>query len=522
MKSLVFFFPLLLCLASAQDRYWIFFTDKPAMSTDAPALSPRALANRARQAIVPDHRDYPVHPGYRAQLALAGVQEMRVSRWFNAVSAPLSPAQMALVHALPFVHHVQPVARLTVAHANESADIQADDYDTPNRQLSIVLLDSLHRLGYTGQGVLMAVFDNGFDNVDSMNVFAPLRARSGILAARDYVDNDWDVYSPCGAGACNHGVHCFSMIAADAPGTLVGSSPGAEFLLLRTENDFSETNQEEDNWVAAAEYADSLGAQVFSTSLGYFGMDPGATSYTAADMNGDIAIITRAADVAASRGIIVVNSAGNNGMGGISAPADADSIIAVGATDQYGQYSGYSSVGPSADGRVKPEVASMGTQNFYARNDNSIGQGSGTSYSCPIIAGLAACLLQAAPSATNMQLRDALIRSADHYQNPDIYYGYGIPNGVQALQILQATGVESAIKVVGNPNNGAFYVMIPSLAGGTTAVFSLYDAAGKQAFTQQLQAQAATAVQTPSLSPGLYYLHVQADGQTWTTTVQIQ
>lgn len=524
MKPFVLFFSLLLSVVYGQsvqqDRFWIFFTDKSGVAAE-PALSARALANRTRQGIAPDHHDLPVSAAYRSQLLQAGVQIRQVSRWFNAVSAPLSPAQQAQVLALPFVARIQPVAKLTVSRHTEAAQNQADGYDTPNRQLSIVLLDSLHSLGYTGQGVLMAVFDNGFDSVDSMGVFSTLHARNGILTTRDYVGNDNDVYETCGWGACQHGTHCFSMIAANAPGTLVGSAPDADFILLRTENDDSETNQEEDNWVAAAEYADSLGAQVFSTSLGYSTMDPGAVSYSQSDMNGDIAIITRAADLAASRGIIVVNSAGNNGLAGISAPADGDSVIAVGATDQYGAYSSYSSVGPSADGRVKPDVCTMGSMNFYARPDNSIGRGSGTSYSCPIMAGLAACLLQAAPNTTNMQMRDALIRSADHFSVPDIYYGYGIPNGIQALQILQSTAIEPTVKVIGNPNVGTFYVAIPSLQAAE-AEYNVFDAAGKKVFSQLLPVSSMTEVRIPDVAAGLYYLVVKAAGQSWATPVQIK
>jgi subtilisin family serine protease len=228
----------------------------------------------------------------------------------------------------------------------------------------------------------------------------------------------------------------FSILAASWPGRLTGSAPGASFILLRTENDSSETRQEEDNWVAAAEFADSLGADIFSTSLGYLSFDSGDPGYGRSDLDGQTALITRAADLAAAKGILVVNSAGNEGARGLIAPADGDSVLAIGAVDACGELAAFSSRGPSADGRIKPDLVAMGEQTFFVATDGTVRRGNGTSYSCPLISGLAACLMQAHPQATAWQIAEALRRSADRFSSPGNSYGYGMPGGAEAFRLL--------------------------------------------------------------------------------------
>ena len=478
----------LMCLpAWGQARYWVFLTDKDPQA--APALSPAALANRARQGITPDERDRPLRPAYVAAVAGTGAQVQHHSRWFNAVSATLTPAQVAAVAALPMVRAVTPVQRLARPVALQDECPEEPFAGQHLRQLQMLGLNALHQQGYTGEGVTVAVFDNGYYRVDSLPAFAHLFEEGKILATRDYVDGDDDVFAPC--VHCRHGTYVFSILAARAPDRLIGAAPDARFILLRTEDDYGETHQEEDNWVAAAEFADSLGAQIFTTSLGYFDFDPGQGDYRSSDLDGNTTIITRAADLAASRGILVVNSAGNNGFRGINAPADGDSVLSIGSVNECGAYSPFSSQGPTADGRLKPDLVAMGEFAFFLHPDGSMRRGNGTSFSCPLVSGLAACLLQAAPAAGGMDLYDALVRSGDRYATPDNRLGHGLPHAGRALAELgQDTlpafaysppfGLREVIAYP-NPSRGAFTLALspghPPMAAAKVEVFDL---AGRQ------------------------------------------
>ncbi|MEM9987181.1 MAG: S8 family serine peptidase, partial [Bacteroidota bacterium] len=400
-------------------------------------MSPVALANRATQGIALDHHDLPVSNLYVEELKYLDVEPLTRTRWFNGVSAYLEEDQLALVANLPFVDRIQPVlglqGRISEKQIQSSA-VQEDDF-THLRQLEMIGLDQLHYSGLTGKGIRVAVFDNGFDQVDELPGFRHLFAENRIIATRDLVDGDEDVYHPC--SHCRHGTYVFSILAAVMPGELIGSAPGAEFILLRTENDDSETRQEEDNWLAAAEFADSLGAQIFTTSLGYYNFDGSAEDYGPNDLNGNTALITRAGDMAASRGILVVNSAGNSGSRGLVAPADGDSVIVVGAVDYQSQYASFSSRGPRVDGAVKPNLAAMGRDNFFLHPNGGIRQGSGTSFSCPMVSGLAACLWQAYPQLSAWEIYNFMRNSASQAFNPDGFMGYGIPNGLRAIESMQ-------------------------------------------------------------------------------------
>ncbi|MFN0202767.1 MAG: S8 family serine peptidase, partial [Bacteroidia bacterium] len=278
-----------------------------------------------------------------------------------------------------------------------------------------------------------------------------------ILDTYDFVDKDSKVFDACfAAGFCRHGLNCFSIIGGKIDSlNYSGSAPDAQFMLFRTENDASETSQEEDNWVAAAERADSLGAQVFSTSLGYSVYDDTATSYKTWQLDGNTTIITRAADIAASKGIIVVNSAGNEGGKPwriVLAPADGDSVLAIGAVNRNKIRAAFSSQGYTADGRVKPDVMALGEQTYLVDVAGRLVKGNGTSFSGPVIAGMMACLRQAYPKTPAFELQEWLKQSADRYNSPDSLYGYGIPD---ALKLLNAhTSPINGFQLAPNPNEG--------------------------------------------------------------------
>jgi hypothetical protein len=290
--------------------------------------------------------------------------------------------------------------------------------------------------------------------------------------------------------------------------------------LLRTENDASETPQEEDNWVAAAEFADSLGAQVFSTSLGYFGFDAPWPDYASTDLDGETTTITQAADLAAARGIVVVNSAGNYGSNGIIAPADGNEVLAIGSVDQCGTYSRFSSQGPSADGRIKPDLTAMGEATFVLLPDGTVRRANGTSFSCPIVSGLAACLLQAKPDAAREQVYEALRLSADRANAPDLLHGYGIPSGPAAYELLTGRPLGPALDpallegnrmvLFPNPVSDQLNIAIDHQQASITARLSILDLSGRRLAeeTFPLYSGFNQLSITPTLSTGLYILVV--------------
>lgn len=415
-------------------KYWIYFKDKGANKQQDPSrfLSPRALERRAKRGISLAQNDLPVDATYCQELESVGVVIRHRSRWFNAVSAVIEPWQADQVRNLPFVKNVQPIRRYKLDLGVTSTSTHKVQTYAPGYavgQIAQIGLDFLHNKGFNGKGILIAIMDSGFDGIDQNPGMSHLFDRGAIKVTKDFVEGDDNVYDEH-----NHGASVFSILAGFKENEYIGSAPGADYLLLRTEDVLSETNQEEDNWVAAAEFADSMGADIFSTSLGYSDMDSGSVSYLPSDMDGNTAIITRAADLAASKGILVVNSAGNNGNI-VTAPADGDSVLAVGAVDEEGVLASFSSGGPTADNRIKPELCAVGSGTYYLRDNGDVSAGSGTSFSAPLMSGLAASLWQSAPDLTNMELMEILKKSGDRANNPDNEYGYGIPNARTAFEM---------------------------------------------------------------------------------------
>jgi hypothetical protein len=482
-------------LAQTATKCWVLFTHKVVDDGPITTLSPRSLERRQRQGIALDERDLPVDGGFILTLQDMGIQPLQCSRWLNGVSASLTPAQVAQVRALPFVREVRPIPQVQVQY--EAPDLVADkNYSAgySSAQIKMVNLHHLHSAGYYGQGVMICVMDNGFRNVEDNPYLSHLYRDGRVLATYDFVGNDGNPYD-----GGSHGAYVLSILAAYGYGVVEGSAPGATYVLCRTENDASEKHQEEDNWVAAMEFGDSLGADIFSTSLGYFnGMQDtiiigGDTivDYQYSHLDGNTAIITVAADIAASRGILVVNSAGNNGVLKLNAPADGDSVLAIGSVDSLGRYSNFSSQGNTADGRLKPDVTAMGSATTYIGTDYQIYKGSGTSFSCPVTSGMAACLLQASNSAGGMTLFDAIVRSADRYENPDSLYGHGIPNSLKAYQILTGKSLEgydsegefSDNRLIAFPTfiDDYLYLGVNSLNEESTSFqFCFFDALGKR------------------------------------------
>jgi serine protease AprX len=432
---LKYIFPILLVctFGIAQDlgRVWIFFKDK---DKNAPyALSPEAVERHLSKGKYRslDDTDLPVKADYIRQLEKAGIKIHRKSRWFNAVSAYSTPKALAKINKLYFVKQVEPVKHFTCkfpegeyspVFLKPSNSVYGPSYD----QNVMIGIPEMHERGYYGQGVRIALFDTGF-----ILEHQALR-HVQVLAQWDFINNDPDVSNQPGdvISQHNHGTEVLGIIGGYKMGTLVGPAYASKYLLAKTEDVTSETHVEEDNWAAAAEWADSIGTDIISTSLGYNIFDSGS-NYSYEDMDGKTTIVTRAAVMAVEKGIAVFVSAGNEGnnsWGYITAPADGDGVIAVGGLLPDGSYWSVSSRGPTADGRIKPEVAAQGSGVFTVnpRTLEDYLTGGGTSFSCPLAAGAGAIVLSLNPGLTPLELRDWLTQSASQAGNPDNFLGYGI------------------------------------------------------------------------------------------------
>jgi hypothetical protein len=339
---------------------------------------------------------------------------------------------------MPFVKDVKMVkdpAGKSIHSDKLDFSLEMSDFPPFNRPLTMLNGEALHYSGYDGTGILIAILDGGFLNSDLISSLNDLRSRKGIKGTRDFVSKGEYVYS-----YHNHGTAVLSVLAGKIPEIIEGTAPGADFWLLRTEDVSTEFPVEEDYWAAGAEFADSIGADIISSSLGYFIFDDPSMDYKFSDMNGNTTFVTQAADFAASKGILVVNSAGNERITTwkrIIAPSDGYNVVAAGAVDGSDTISTFSSAGPSADGRIKPDNATQGVNVTVQVLETSAGRASGTSFSCPVLSGMCACVMQAVPKAINTDIIKALHKNGDRFNAPDSLYGYGIPDMVGVITTLQ-------------------------------------------------------------------------------------
>lgn len=445
-------------------RAWVFFADKGngIASTLAQAdrgLTARSRARRERNRVAVDRRDIPVAQDYVKEIRRRGVLVRHVSRWLNAASVEVDANDVAALAALPFVRRIdrvrafrEPLLPLPATSRDpkpaspprERATL-ALDYGPSLAQNVLISVPALHDQGFSGSGVMIAMLDAGFNNL-AHEALVDL----DILITHDFVNGDSVVSDQSGqAGSGNHGTYTLSAIGGYEPGDLIGPAYGATYILAKTENTDWERHVEEDDWVAGAEWADSIGADIISSSLGYAdGFTNGDVDYSWEEMDGNTTIVAQGADVAASRGILVVNSAGNGGYvsppaNTLGSPADGDSVLAIGAVDESGVRASFSSVGPSADGQIKPDVMAMGVNVIAASPFSATGYFgvNGTSLSCPLVAGAAALVLEARPTASNVEIMDALRQTASQSGSPNREYGWGIVNAsAAAVEILSGVG----------------------------------------------------------------------------------
>ncbi len=449
----------------AQDQKHVVFlkdkNDNPYSLTNPSAfLTQQSLDRRAKNNAILDMKDLPVTPSYITQIASTGAMVVYSLKWFNAVVVKTSdPLILANIAALPFVDHIDQVLTdhplkkagglgyqssggippYTLSRSGPVANVKSTgsiSYGQAYNQAHMIAVDGLHNLGYTGQGMMIAVLDAGFYHVDQIAAFDSLWLGNRILGTRDFNIPGNNVF---GDDMHTHGTSVLSTMGANLPGEMVGTAPGASFWLVRTEVAEYEALVEEYNWAAGAEFADSLGADVINSSLGYTTFDNPVFNHTYASLDGNTTPITRAADMAAYRGILVVNAAGNEGGSSwqyVGAPADGDSVFTIGAVGALGGYAYFSSTGPTADGRIKPDVTAQGSGTTVVAGWGGVTQGSGTSFSSPVMAGALACLLQSTPSFSAEQIRVAVRSTASRASSPDSLYGWGIPNLMNARILL--------------------------------------------------------------------------------------
>ena len=443
--------------AQFPGKYWVKFTDKNGspytVGNPSAYLSTRSIARRTNQGIAVDMTDVPVNQTYINQVNATGAQVFQRSKWINAAIVIVNNAtQLSAINSLTCVASSAPVGKYiktkseeelsekaVVSSHNKQAQITSYNYGPSFTQANQIGADCMHSVGYRGQGMVIAVIDAGFENANINAVFDSLRTEGRILGTRDYVAGNTSVYEDY-----FHGANCLSLMAGNTPGQLIGTAPKASYWLLRSEDAATEKIIEECNWVVAAEFADSVGADITTTSLGYTTFDIASQNHVYADLNGKTAVASIAATMAARKGIFVLNAAGNEGGGAwnyIGVPADADSICTVGAVDGSGVHANFSSVGPTSDGRIKPDLSSMGQGSYVCNSNGLFSSGNGTSYATPILAGAVACLWQANPTKTNMEILQALRATASKSTTPDNIYGWGIPNMCAAHNLMNGTNV---------------------------------------------------------------------------------
>jgi serine protease AprX len=514
---------------SQEEDAWIYFNAKPNtatfLSNPLSMLTQRSLDRRTLQNIPLDLKDVPVYQPFIDQIeAAAGITVYAKSKWLNAVHVRGLLSEIQALSTLPFVSSIDfankqlnGIPRFNgnrvpnkIKKVNKTYETEVVfNYGNSANQIQMLNGHVLHQQNFTGSGKIIAVMDGGFPGVNTAASFARLRNNNQILGGYDYVNRNSDFYT-----GINHGTLVLSTMGGYKDGQLVGTAPDASYYLFITEDGINEWPLEESLWVEAAEEADRLGVDIINTSLGYTTFDNTAYNHTYEDMNGQTTFISRGVNEAFSRGMICVNSAGNSGNSDwfyISAPADAIHALAIGAVDANGTIVGFSSRGPSSDGRVKPDVCAQGLASVVSNQNGIISTASGTSFSGPITAGMVASLWQALPNKTNAQLVQIIKESASIYSNPNNELGYGIPNYWQAYQnaILGTnTSTSNEFNLYPNPVKNTISFTFPNDFKNGTIVF--YNTLGQLVLNEKITTQNSK-LEVDALKSGIYLYQIEAD-----------
>jgi serine protease AprX len=529
----------IISFAQPNKKYFIAFKDKVAstysVSQPQQFLTQKALDRRAKYNIAITEQDLPVNATYVQQVTAVGVTIWGVSKWLNGVIITTNnPTFLTTINQLPFVKTSVDVMRKANVNNNKFENFNSltqrayqvfdsSYYGSGAPAVRQLNLAPLHNSGFTGESTLIAVMDAGFPSVNTLSVFDSINQQNKIVYTYDVVLNQAFVYANHG-----HGTAVLSCIASNKPNSFVGTGFGANIALIRTEDAPTENIVEEYYWAIGAEKADSIGADVITSSLGYTVFDNPLVSHVYANMNGKTAVCSQAATIAASKGIIVCVAAGNEGSNAwhyISAPADADSICTVGAVGINGVIAGFSSVGPTPDGRIKPTLMANGLGKAVADEFGNIVNANGTSFACPTLAGAIACLAQKFPLLKPQQIIDAVKASATLAQSPNNNYGWGIPNFGLASFLLSDTNNKSKneTKIYGtfsNENDLQIYFIKAKEIHNTIA---LYDFNGKllmqTKITLNTQYDELTLPLSQALTSGTYILSIK--GKTTNTTIKL-
>ncbi len=529
-------------------KYLVLFKDKAgtpySLSQPRTYLSPRSVTRRTKQNIRIDSTDLPVVPRYLDSLKRTGAKVVYPLRWLNGAVIEATMQQYADVQDLsvvansvnltikrpklqkePWYQAIEPKSNLASiggARAPKSLNLGPSE-----DQLRMLAMDSAQLRGYDGSGILISVLDAGQLRTNRHEAFTHLYQSGRVLDIYDFVDMDTSLYN-----ADNHGTLVLGCIAGNIPGSLLGTAPGVSIALYRSEDVQSEFEIECLNWAAAAERADSLGTDIINSSLGYYYFNDPLMNYSYSMMNGRTTTISKMANMAARKGILVVNSAGNEGNntlwgGYIVAPADADSILSVGAVGRNLTKASFSSIGPSADQRIKPDVSALGFSTIVPNTNQTTGvfTASGTSFAAPLIAGFAASLWQAFPTFTAMDIRQLIKESSSQFQSPDNLIGYGIPNFNKAILLGQGrlNGLfgkkETIIFPTIIPNTGEVVMLCAERITGQKAELEILDALGRRVHYEtiaQLGPRAVIHLNCSTLASGAYMCRLVTRGHVYT------
>ena len=485
----------------APDRYWVQFTDKnnTPYSIDRPEefLSERSIQRRIKYGVALDEKDIPVNPSYIEAVENAGATILNPSKWLNGVTIETNnKSVLNAIEKLPFVKktralHDEPLKQMIKnesfmyemnAESVVDMDVVRGHYGKAQTQIELLNGIALHDMGYQGEGMWIGICDSGYEGADVHDIFQNMRDENRLLGTKDFVYKNGIVYSDD-----HHGTACLGLMAGYMPGTYVGTAPKASYFLCRTENINSENIIEEYNWVSAAEYMDSIGIDMISTSLGYISFDNPEASHAYSDFDGKTCIITIGAEIASSRGILCVAAAGNEGDNDfpyVGGPGDGKNVLTVGGVKADGTRAGFSSIGPTYDGRIKPDVMSFAYAVTVASPGNNFYEGNGTSFAAPSLAGMLACYWQARRDAPEGKIREVIKKSSNNYSSPNNEYGYGIPDFEKALDMLNLENCDifdekPLFYVYPNPSNGMVNF---NLNYDVNVIVQVFDMLGKMVY----------------------------------------
>jgi serine protease AprX len=530
-KILLFLFAISFFNTIAQtEDAWVYLKDKPNSATflqnPLQMLSQRSLDRRTIQNISLDLKDVPIDVTYYNQLKNnVNITILGKSKWLNAVHIQgVESAIKALLNTYSFIESIEfadrslnPNAKnigkkIIAVHQNKFSETSTDfNYGNAENQIKMLRGDFLHQQNFTGKGMQIAIIDAGFPNVNSLDAFQRIRDNNQILGGYNFADRNTEFYT-----RNNHGTHVLSTIAGYLENQFTGTAPDAKFYLFISEIAETETVLEETLWVEAAERADSLGVNVINTSLGYTTFDNPNYSHTYADMDGKTTFISRGAEIGSSRGMILVNAAGNEGNDAwkyIGAPADADAVFSIGAVNSAGNIASFSSFGPTSDQRIKPDVLAQGVSSAIINySSGNVSTSNGTSFSSPIMAGVVACFWQSFPNKTNLEIMDLIRKSADRFNNPTNQYGYGIPDFEAAYhQVLTLDNFKNAsIKIFPNPLKDTFSMSVDGYAAESLSI-QIYNILGQLVF-ENFKLVSKT-IDSKNLKNGIYILKIQYENQ---------